>query len=412
MKNKSSYGNDRISNKCIKVLKEHLIEPLVYLINRSIGDGVFPDIYKHAMIRPLYKSKDKTSFDNYRPISLLRCMSKLLERIVNDRLVKFFDKNNLFDDRQYGFRKKRSTQDAINDVLGTILEKLNDNQSIYMVLIDLSKAFDVCNHQILKEKLQHYGIRGTMLEWFSTFLSDRKISVKIKDVESEQRIINLGTPQGGVISPTLFSIMINDLKNSLEYCENVMFADDTTLINGAHGAKVGYTQMKRDLQNVGDWFKVNKLLMNASKSNLIIFRNPKHKFNFDTALTIGHERITEVHTVKLLGVHIDNKLDWSPHCEDLKRKLAFAIFQLRSVNADLDIGVKREMYFAFFNTHMSYGISSWGSMLNSKQLRQLEVKQNDAIRAIMGVKRNKSVQHLYKKLKILPLRDLLKIRTI
>ena len=409
LKTKNSHGNDMISNRLIKLLKENLVDCLVYLINRSLNEGYFPKIFCNAIIKPLFKNKCKDDITNYRPISLLRCLSKIFEKVMNNRLASFLEKNDIYDDGQYGFRKKRSTQDAINDFVGTVLDKLNNKETVFAVLIDLSKAFDTCDHDILLAKLDHYGIRGTSNQWIKSFLKNRTISVKIEDEVSKIRDINIGSPQGGVISPTLFCIMINDLRNSLKYSSNIMFADDTTILNSAHGPHVGYARLKYDLNSLSEWFRSNKLLMNASKSQLIVFKPSGLKLKFNTTISMDDENIIETTSANLLGTIIDNKLTWEAHIHGLKNKLSYGIFKLNSVKKDLDTKLKREMYYAFFNSHLVYGISSWGPMISAKLLRSLEVLQNKALRIICNLKTRDSVRQRYKDLKILPLRDLIKL---
>ena len=306
LKNKSSHGEDAISNKLLKLIQENVVTPLTYLINRSIKENYFPKIFKHAIVKPLFKSGDNQLIENYRPISLLRVISKLIERVVNDRLVNYLEKYKLLSDHQYGFRKNRSTVDATLDYFGTILDKLNNKETVFTAMIDLSKAFDVLKKNVILDKLNHYGVRGSMLMWFDSFLSNRTISVQINDIKSDTECINLGTPQGGVISPTLFSIVINNLENCLKYSKGILFADDTTIISSGHGPKIAYARFKHDMTEICDWFRANKLLMNTLKSKLLIYKNSTIKINFDTSITLDGEKLIESSSAKLLGITFDS----------------------------------------------------------------------------------------------------------
>jgi retron-type reverse transcriptase len=185
-------------------------------------------MFKTAKVTPIFKAKDAQEFTNYRPISLLPTISKILEKNVHKRLYNFLNMQGLFYPSQYGFRPKHSTIQAISEFTSHISDSNEKHENSLSVFLDLSKAFDTIDHNILLRKLNHYGVRGVALDWFRSYLSERNQFVKFKSTESELLNVSCGVPQGSVLGPLLFIIYTNDLPNSLNYSTCILFADDTT----------------------------------------------------------------------------------------------------------------------------------------------------------------------------------------
>ena len=199
------------------------------------------------------------------------------------------------------------------------------------------------------------------------------------------------------------------MRTSLKYSENIMFADDTSIVTSCVAPKVGLARIRHDMEKVYEWFKANKLMMNITKCNLLVFRPGTKKKTFCTNIKLGHEIIKECDYAKLLGITIDNKLKWDTHVKQLSSKLAYGLFKLGSVKTSLTIDLKKKMYYAFFHSHLQYGISVWGPMLNMKQKNKIRVLQNKAIRLIMKLKYNASTKSHYQKLLIPTFEQLCKI---
>ena len=269
---KQSSGWDGIANKLIKNIKSCLVTPLNILFNQSMTEGIFPNIMKTALVTPLYKSGQKSICTNYRPISLLITLSKILEKIIYKRTYNFLMKTDQIYQSQYGFRKKHSCEHAIQELLGTILKGFENNEYTCAVFLDLSKAFDSLEHEILIEKLTRYGVRGVALEWYKSYLSNRCLKVKCLAGEPSEHCtsdtynITHGVPQGSILGPLLFLVYCNDLPKVLEYINCILFADDTTLYKKHSNLNYLMWCMSEELKRLMDWFAANKLTLNLNKS--------------------------------------------------------------------------------------------------------------------------------------------------
>ena len=276
--NKNSSGHDNLSNILLKQIKDSITYPLTIISNHSITEGEFPNGMKAADVSPLYKSKEKYMVTNYRPISLLITMSKILEKVVYCRVYNFLVETEQLYQSQYGFRTGHSCQNAISELIGTVLKNQEENKLTIGVFIDLSKAFDTLSHDILLRKLQKYGIRGTPLKWFESYLEDRSMRVKVHSNNGTMEYstyypLTYGTPQGSCLGPLLFLIFINDLYYSVIHGISLLFADDTTLLHSHKDLRYLKWTVEDDLNSLMDWFKANKLTLNLDKTVCVLFSN-------------------------------------------------------------------------------------------------------------------------------------------
>jgi hypothetical protein len=231
IKPKSSSGHDNITSKLLLQMSPTIHPILKVIINQSLATGIVPKNMKIAKVIPVYKGKnsDIHNFGNYRPISLLPAFSKVLEKVVHSQLYTYLNVNRLLNDNQYGFRPFHSTEYAAIHLVDRLNESLRNKNIPFAVFIDLSKAFDTLDHDILTKKLEYYGIAGTEITWFKNYLGDRKQYVKYNNVTSPFAKIKTGVPQGSVLGPLLFLIYINDISEATKALDDVLFADDTSL---------------------------------------------------------------------------------------------------------------------------------------------------------------------------------------
>ena len=407
---KRSCGSDNISNVLLKEIAPILCEPLSIITNQSMHTGIFPDLMKLAEVVPLYKSKSRENETNYRPISLLTTMSKVVEKVVYERVYQFLVKTGQICETQYGFRPKHSCEHAIAQVIGSTLKNLECNKKTIAVMLDLSKAFDTIDHKIMIQKLELFGVQGVCLNWFRTYLENRQMRVKCRvtsshsETLSDYHTVNYGTPQGSCLGPLIFLIFVNDMRLHLTDVDSVQFADDTTIVFGHQNENYLKYCVERELAILGDWFRANKLTLNVDKSVFLMF-NRKGQGNINQ-LKLGDSLINRVSTTKFLGVWLDDQLNWKTHLNKLLSKLKCGLGMLQCSKELLSYKAKKLLYYGQVHSHLCYGLGVWGPMLSSGQITQLCTIQRKCVRMIDS---SVPTSEAFKKLQILTVSDMINL---
>lgn len=370
LKSKNSSGFDEVSTKVLKAVCEEIADPLVTLINSSLSSGRFPSSLKLASVIPIFKKGDPTDIENYRPVSLLSAFSKIFERILYNRLINFFEHNNLLSPNQHGFRSQRSTETASFHFSEFIHSQLDKNRTVVGLFFDLSRAFDTIDISFVENKLYNLGVRGNVLSWLISFLSDRKLLVKIKHIKSETHDINIGAAQGSVLAPLIFLLYINDLTLPGFM---INFADDTSVAISADSEEQLNVLLERVLNDMNAWCFSNKLILNESKTVRVNF--------FKTKPTANIENNSE--NVKFLGSFLDAHLTWGPQIDLICTKLNRSYFALLKLRQNVEISTLLSSYYALVYPHLNYNIILWG---RAAEVKRVFIIQKRIIRLIFGMK--------------------------
>lgn len=408
-KNKKSTDCDGIDMVIIKKTLDCISIPLCYIFNLSLQSGVFPDRMKVAKVIPLYKSGDKHSFNNYRPVSLLSQFSKVLEKLFAQRLDSFIEKYQLINENQFGFRKNRSTALALLTFIDDISSATNNNKYTVGVFVDLKKAFDTLQHSILISKLYNYGVRGVALNWLRSYLENRSQYVHYLGNTSERLKIVCGVPQGSILGPKLFNLYINDICDVSKRLNSILFADDTNFYCSGENLKDLVEIMTSEMLRLKIWFDVNKLSLNLTKTKFMIFGNRVKED--EVIMSIDGELIERVTEFRFLGVIVDENLTWKSHIEYIRKKMVKNIYILGNVRDLLDYKTMRILYFSLFFSYFSYCIEVWGNTYENT-IKPLNLLQKKVIRMIHNVKYREHTNKLFIKSKLLKLGDLVKLRTL
>ncbi|PNF35448.1 hypothetical protein B7P43_G04120 [Cryptotermes secundus] len=410
MGNKKSVGIDDIPDYVIKKCYPKITPALTYIINLSFSTGQFPEQLKMAKVKPLYKRGPETEVGNYRPVSLLSGFSKIIEKIIKKRLLSFLNKYGIISTKQHGFWKGRSTNTAIADFIEKVYKSLDEREISIGIFLDLSKAFDLVDHDILLRKMSRMGIRGVALKWFQSYLENREQRVEIayRCIEtndltsclSQKRHIKYGVPQGSVLGPVLFLIYINDLETSIKEGRPTLFADDTSIFLAAKNASDAQRKINKTINTLTDWFERNKLIINKEKTVAISFHQPQKIQTEYPLIKLNDTVISYIDYTKFLGVWMDKNLKWRTHTQQLANKLCKICFALRIISRVAGPETVRTLYYAYFQSMLIYGLIFWGNSGEAKVIFKL---QKRAIRIMIQIPKTVSCKQYFKLLHILPL---------
>ncbi len=389
-----------------------------------MSTGTVPDRLKIAKIVPIYKKGSITEISNYRPISLLSIFDKILEKIVNKRLLGFLNKHDILYTHQYGFRSNHSTTFAVIDAIDAIYGYLDRNEYVIGTFFDLSKAFDTVNHDILLHKLQLYGIRGIANQWFASYLSNREQYVSIDKTNSQRIKVKHGVPQGSVLGPLLFILYINDISKCIPNHEIKLFADDTNLFTHGKDIKLLVSQTNTLLSELNIWFITNKLSLNADKTYYSVYSptkpvclsvysptKPVCLKQENLELSINRLTLEQVKICKYLGVIIDEELSWKDHIKYVIKKIvkfASIFYKLRSLIPSYCL---KQIYYALVHSHILYAVEIYANTFIT-YIDPLIKVNNKLLRILQNKPWRTPVKSLYHTYSTLPVPDLHKLQLL
>ena len=375
---KANRAND-IPTSFIKRAKLELSYYLSLIFNKCLKNGNYPNLLKIAQVIPIYKKGPKVDCANYRPISILSSWNKIFEKMIFVRMYKFLTKYNILTPHQYGFIKGSSTDLAIYDLIEKQLNAKMLKKSSCTIYLDISKAFDTVPRDILLKKLYHFGIRGPAYNLLKSYLSNRYQYTLVNGFMSELLPIDFGVPQGSILGPLLFLLYINDLPLVSKNAIIKLFADDTSIFITAKSIQELKIIASEVLCKVNEWMKMNKLTLNYSKTEFMLCGNSKKRQNENFTLQLGNHNISQVNSVKYLGVHIDEMLTWKTHISNLEKKLSRACALICKLRYVVDQKCLIQYYYAHIYSHLQYAILAWGDV-SETSLRKLNVLHRRAVR--------------------------------
>ena len=411
LKPKTSYGTDKISNKLLKQVGEELIHPMRIIVNQSIATKTFPENWKTAKVKPLHKKGNKADKENYRPISLLPSLSKILEKIMVHQITKYYEANKLFPENQYGYRRGLSTMDAVNKLKEKILNLNKKKKTYSLVYLDYSKAFDTINHSVLYDRLRNYGFDENAVELIRSYLSNRKQATQVGNKTSlEVKTDNIGCPQGSCLGPLLYIMYTADMANIPGIDLSVFFADDTSIIIEHNPVKFPNirTQTEATLEGLQNWVMANKLCLNVRKTVVYMMRD-KQK---NVEIKIGQDTVpitTSKTSTKYLGVLMNPELNWHDQANKVLRKVRAGISALYRSKHALNSFCLKLIQNAMIESHIYYAYEAWIPEITISTFSKLQKIHKTSLRLVGKTKRLAHTAPICRQYKLLQLEDRLEL---
>ena len=399
----SKTGLNSLPVQLLKNECEYFSPVLTSIANNSFSSGIFPKSLKTACVTPILKKGDKKIVSNYRPISVVHYASKILEKLIQNRLHSFLHRFNIISENQFGFRRGKSTQDALIKLVDYFYDSLESKEFSAAIFVDYQKAFDTVNHHILLQKLEAYGIRGMALKLFESYLTDRRQFVRIGEACSEESPCNIGVPQGTILAPLLFTLYINDLNNISNEMSLILFADDTTLLFRNPSYDQLLETCNSELVKYRKWTICNRLSLNIDKTHVFIVSN--RKIQYQPELYYGDMLLSVKRECLFLGVLIDDSLKFGNHIKNLSSKISKSAGILFKLNQFTPPKVMRGLYFSLVYPYLTYCNTVWGTTFNT-HLQPLIRAQKRIIRIINKEPFLAHTSPLFRKLSILKFEDI------
>ena len=380
-----STGIDGIPPRLLRDAAIVIASPLAHIINLSMKLGQIPPEWKSAKIIPIYKAGAKSDLGNYRPISILPVVSKVIERTVHTQLTKYMTDNSLLYHHQFGFRPRMSTELAAIKLIDDIRSSVDKGNLVGALFIDLSKAFDTISHARLLTKLPQYGIKDIELEWFTDYLFYRAAYVSYDGHISSKHYITCGVPQGSILGPLLFLISFNDIVDSIEHCNVIKYADDVVLYAAGKDIESIKSRLSGDMLKISHWLEENELILNLKqgKTESLLFGTTKRRSVLDDSLTVSFNDIgidsTEEYTY--LGVQIGPTLNMRSQFDATFKKATSRLRLLSKIRPNLNVNAAKAIYNCMILPILTYcGVLNLN--LTQTQLNKLTSLQERATKVV------------------------------
>ena len=378
-------GLDGIPTCLLKLSFPSIASSLTHIFNLVISKGIIPKDWKSARVTPIFKADSKVDPANYRPISVLSVIAKLFEKAIFNQVYSYLNDNKLLSKYQSGFRPMHSTLTALIDITDNWYLNIDDGLTNAILFIDLKKALDTIDHEILLSKLELYGFKGVSLNLFRDYLSDRTQVTVINNINFETSFISCGVPQGSILGPLLFLLYINDLPNCNLLSDVRMYADDTNLTFASKDPNELFSSLTHDLGNLKQWLDSNRLSLNVLKTKCL-FTGTRQKISLlpsDPHISLDGYSIERVNSYKCLGVQVDETLSWEAHISEVIGKVAKVLAALRRLRPICPQSALVTIYKSLILPHLDYCSAVWGCIGNGLS-QKLEKLQNRAARIITG----------------------------
>lgn len=390
LKPNKAQGPDNLPPRVLKELSSELAAPLCYLFNKSIQSGMLPLEWKTGEVTAIFKKGTKSDPGNYRPVSLTCVTCKVLESIIRDEIVKFFEDYDLYANCQHGFRKNRSCMTQLLQVMEDFTKYFEKGESFDILYLDFKKAFDSVPHQRLLIKLQSYGISGNLYKWIEDFLKNRTQRVRVGDSYSSTSDVLSGIPQGSILGPILFTIFINDLPEGIHSCCHI-FADDTKIYNSANN----HTILQNDINLLQKWAEKWCLFFNESKCKVMHAGKKNPKFTYSMQTKDEPIIIAECEEEKDLGVTFDSLLKFNSHINNAIIKANKILGLIKRSFDFIDEDVIINLYKSLVRPHLEYGNLIWYPTLGqSAELEKVQRRATKLVPSLRGLKYEERLEKL------------------
>ena len=399
--NKAS-GPDCIANTILKMTSDTLCNHLATVFNKSLSQSIFPTNWKIANVSAIFKKDKDVLKNNYRPISLLCCMSKIFERLVFNEMYTYFIDNRLLTPCNSGFKKLDSTVNQLIHIVHSIHQGLEEHNDVCMTFLDISKAFDKVYHEGLLYKLRQLGIEGKLLQWIKSYLTGRQQRVVLNGASSEYKCTNAGVPQGSILGPLLFLVFINDIVLNIN-SKIYIFADDTSIMRQITNPITDFEILNQDLTTLNNWAMRWRVNFNAAKTEYMIFTN-KHQTPKYPALYLGNTIIKQVNEHTHLGLTLDKKLTWKPHINRICTKASQRITDIKPIRHLIPKTTSINLYKTLSRPILEYCDVIFDN--TTKEMKKLidHVQREALLMITLGYQRT-ATDNLYKETGLEPLND-------